>query len=79
MSLIIRKARLEDYESLIKIYYEVDELHLNSHPELFKRSGENSWEIEYVNTLIHDENKGLFVAEKDSEIIGFAECLIINY
>ena len=72
----IRKACLEDYKSLCTVYDELDSLYLQNHPELFKKPLISSRDESDIKNLIEDPNRVLFVAEYNSEIIGFADCFI---
>lgn len=72
----IRKARIEDYFSLCSVYDELDSLHLQNHPELFKKPLISSRDESDIKNIIEDSNRELFVAEYNFEIIGFTECFI---
>ncbi|MGL4538392.1 MAG: GNAT family N-acetyltransferase [Cetobacterium sp.] len=72
----IRKACIEDYTSLCSVYDELDSLHLQNHPELFKKPLISSRDESDIKNIIEDPNRELFVAEYNSEIIGFTECFI---
>lgn len=74
----IRKATLDDYAGLLELYSELDELHRNNYSELFRRPKGVARSIEYINNLIHDNDKALFIAEVDYIIIGLAECLVMR-
>ncbi|MDY0235983.1 MAG: GNAT family N-acetyltransferase [Gudongella sp.] len=78
MDILIRKAILNDYEELCLIYKEIDELHRLNHPELFIEANDYSRAKEYISEIINDDSKALFVAETESKIVGFAECLILK-
>lgn len=76
MDVKIREAAHGDYQSLCKIYEELDEFHRLNHPELFVKPEDCARTTDYIDEIIDSDGKVLFVAEIDSEIVGFAECYI---
>lgn len=76
MDIIIRTVKLEDTESINVLYKEVDELHLEKYPELFKKPEEEGRPIEYIKSIIETSYREIFVAERDKEIIGMAEVMV---
>lgn len=78
MNITIRNANIDDYEDLCLIYEELDELHRINHPELFIKPSDCARAKEYINEVINDNRKGLFVAETESKVVGFAECYTMN-
>lgn len=76
MTFMTRKARIADYEELLGIYTEVDELHRTNHPELFKKPEDGARARSYIEENLSNESKVLFVAETAGTIVGFAECYI---
>lgn len=76
MDIKIREAVFEDYEGLCEVYAELDEQHRLIHPELFIKPAVYGRAKEYITEMIKDNNKALFVAEVDSQVVGFAECYI---
>lgn len=76
MSVLIRKATMEDYTGLCSIYSELDEFHRENHPELFVKPPIAGRTREYIAELIQDDDKLLLAAEKDHEIVGLLECCI---
>jgi diamine N-acetyltransferase len=76
VNITIRAAEILDFEQMLEIYKELDEIHRLEHPELFKEPEGDSRPLEYVKNQIKDENKYLVVAELKNKIIGFAECFI---
>lgn len=73
MSVIIRKATMEDYMGLCTIYSELDEFHRESHPELFVQPQIPGRTREYIAELIQNDDALLLAAEKDHEIVGLLE------
>jgi diamine N-acetyltransferase len=78
MNITIRNATIEDYEDLCLVYEELDELHRINHPELFIKPCDCARAKEYINEIINDDSKALFVAEVESKAVGFAECFTIK-
>ena len=78
MDRIIREVIINDYEDLCKVFEELDEYHRVNHPEIFIKPDDYARAKEYISEIIDDNNKALFVAEIESEIIGFAECCILQ-
>lgn len=78
MDILIRKASINDYEGLCLIYEEIDEIHRINHSEIFIKPSDYARAKEYINEIINDDSKVLFVAEVESNIVGFAECLTVK-
>jgi len=76
MKVNIRKASVEDYDSLCSTFDEVDALHRNNLPHIFKKSDGPVREHDYYLGLISDDNVGLFVAESDGDVVGFVHVII---
>ena len=71
MAVMIRRATAQDYEALCKIIEEVDVLHREALPHIFRESGGPVRERVYMLGLLADEDHGLFVAEVDGQVAGF--------
>ncbi|SKA92963.1 N-acetylglutamate synthase, GNAT family [Caloramator quimbayensis] len=78
MDVLIREAIIEDYKNLSEIYEELDEYHRLNHPELFVKPNKIPRDKSYIQNIISDERKALFVAEIESKIVGLAECYILK-
>lgn len=78
MDIIVRTVKLEDFEKINILYKEVDDLHIEKYPELFKVPDIEGRDIEYIKEIIENPYKEIFIAEKDSEIVGLAEILIVK-
>ncbi len=76
MSIVIRKATMDDYIGLCFIYSELDEFHRESHQELFDKPRIAGRTQEYISELINSDNTLLLAAEKDHEIVGLLEICI---
>lgn len=70
----IRKATEDDIPIIEKLLYEVHKVHSDARPDLFKASAKK-YTNEELKTILHDENKPVFVAEKDKIVVGYAFCV----
>ena len=70
----IRKATEDDIPIIEKLLYEVHKVHSDARPDLFK-AGAKKYTNEELKTILHDENKPVFVAEKDKIVVGYAFCV----
>ena len=78
MKVNIRKASAEDYNPLCELFDEIDSLHRDNLPKIFKRPDGPARELDYFMGLISGENIGLFVAEVEGNIVGFVHTIIID-
>ena len=76
MDFVIREAKEQDYEELLKIFDEGDLLHIKALPQIFKKVDEPSRSRDYISSIIGDENAGIFLAESGNQIIGFIVVVI---
>lgn len=70
MEFLVREATEQDYEGLSDILAEVDAMHSEALPHIFVTPEEPARSKEYFSDTITDENTALFIAEKDSQVIG---------
>jgi diamine N-acetyltransferase len=70
MNISIRNANQNDYESLLPLFKQIHELHVNIRPDLYR---ENSTPVgqEYFGSQLADVKQAIFVATKGNEIVGF--------
>jgi diamine N-acetyltransferase len=73
---ILRPAEPRDYEALCGLFDEVDRLHREELPWLFRRSEGAIREREYVLGLMQDESVLLVVAEADGKLAGLAHAFV---
>ncbi len=78
MGVQIRRATAEDYEALCRLFDEVDALHRDHLPELFRKPDGPVREPAYFLGLVADESVGLFVAEAGDRLVGFVCAAIKN-
>lgn len=65
----IREANQGDYEGLCEIFAEGDSFHHKALPHVFREPDETA-RMDYISSIIRDENAALFVAESAGQIIG---------
>jgi len=76
MDLSIREAHIGDYEELCEIFMEVDTLHGEALPHLFRAPNGPVRTKEYISGVIGDENAALFVAQSEGEIVGLVQVFV---
>lgn len=76
MTISVRTATTNDYDTVCELFDEVDALHRDNLPHLFQKPRGSAREQEYFSGLIADENIGLFVAEADGKLAGFVHAII---
>lgn len=65
---MIRKVEEKDYEQLVKLVYQVHELHYQNRPDIYVDG--NPLPIEYFESMINDENALNFVYVENNNILG---------
>ena len=73
--ILIRKAKLDDFENIHKIFLQVHELHLKSREDIFKDNTDPMNYNDFKDGLLNTE-KLYFVAELKSNIVGICLCSI---
>ncbi|MBU0492937.1 MAG: GNAT family N-acetyltransferase [Chloroflexi bacterium] len=76
MDLTIRQATLEDYEALCALLAQVDTLHGQALPHVFRAPGGPSRSREFIASIITNEHAALLVAEHDGQIVGCIDVII---
>jgi ribosomal protein S18 acetylase RimI-like enzyme len=76
MEVVIRAVTARDYDALCAIIDEADRLHRERLPHLFQQASGTVREREYILALIADEDHGLFLAEAEGQVVGFAHAVI---
>jgi ribosomal protein S18 acetylase RimI-like enzyme len=76
MEIIIRRAVEADYEQLCLLWDEVDRLHRQRLPAIFRRPDGPVREWAYFAGLLTDENVGLFLAQAEGELLGFIHVVV---
>ena len=76
MNFSIRETSQIDYERLRELFAELDRMHRDALPGVFRESGGASRSEEYISNIISNKDACLFVAEQCDQIIGFAQAFI---
>lgn len=76
MEVTIRRATAQDYEALCEIIGEVDALHREALPHLFRAPGGPARERIYLLGLLADDDHGLFVAEIEGQAAGYVHVAV---
>ena len=71
MDLIIKKANIEDYDKINKLYWQSDCFHYNNEPYIYEKTEEGCRTKEYIESLLNEEKNILIALETEKEIIGF--------
>lgn len=70
----IRRAAESDINLINKLLYEVHKIHSDLRPDLFK-AGAKKYDDTELKTIIADNSRPIFVAEKAGSILGYAFCV----
>jgi GNAT superfamily N-acetyltransferase len=70
IEITIRQATGDDYEALCALLEEVDALHREQVPQVFRRPAGPVRERDYIDGLLADESAGLFLALADGRPAG---------
>jgi ribosomal protein S18 acetylase RimI-like enzyme len=76
MEITIRPAVAQDYDELCQLMGEVDALHRDHLPHIFRRPGGPAREQAYIRGLISNREAGLLVAEVDGQLVGFVSLVL---
>jgi diamine N-acetyltransferase len=71
MSVGVRLASRSDYEQLLPIYADVDELHLRNLSQVFQKPEESLRSEEYFDRILDSADAAIFVAVHSEDIVGF--------
>lgn len=73
-ALSIRRATESDIDAIDQLLYEVNQIHSDLRPDLFKPGGKKYGDDE-LKRIIADDGRPIFVAEKAGNILGYAFCV----
>jgi shikimate dehydrogenase len=76
MKFSIRQATLDDYDPMSEVLAEVDALHREALPHVYRDPGGPARSREYIASIIEDENAALLVAARPDQVIGLIHVLI---
>ena len=72
--MLIRRATDNDLNKINDLLQQVLTVHHNGRPDLFK-SGTKKYTDDELLQIIADDNRPIFVAENDNEVVGYAFCV----
>jgi ribosomal protein S18 acetylase RimI-like enzyme len=70
MQISTREATINDYEGLCELFAEVDTLHREALPHIYRQPDGPARPREFIHGIISDENAALLVAERDHVLVG---------
>ncbi len=70
----IRKATINDLQKINTLLYEVQKVHSDARPDLFK-SGAKKYTDEQLKNIFTNDKTPVFVFEKDGTVLGYAFCI----
>jgi ribosomal protein S18 acetylase RimI-like enzyme len=71
VDLITRQALPADYKALLPLFNQMDALHRENHPEMFKKPERKPREKQYYLDLLSKDEVGFFLAQNNDRVIGF--------
>ena len=76
--MMVRRATEEDIPALDRLLIEVNRIHAKLRPDLF-RDGRKKYTDEEILALLKDEDRPIFVFEKEEKILGYAFCIVLDH
>ncbi len=74
----LRNAENKDIPRLGELLLQVLEVHHSARPDLFK-SGATKYTNAELFEILKDENRPIFVAEENGQVVGYAFCILVQY
>lgn len=75
----IRRANQKDIPGLFRLLFQVNDVHHQGRPDLFKKGGRKYTENELIQ-ILSDDQKPVFVATDGSDqVLGYAFCVFIQH
>lgn len=71
----IRRAKESDINGILKLLSQVLEVHAAIRPDLFI-TGKTKYTAEELSKLVKDDERPIYVAVDETEVIGYAFCMI---
>jgi ribosomal protein S18 acetylase RimI-like enzyme len=75
-ALTLRRATPEDYDGLCALMQEVNEVHRQHHPQIFRKPAGPIWEKETLLNSLRDDRAAVFVADIEGHLMGFVHVLV---
>ena len=79
MKATIRFANAQDYVPLLDLFELVDTFHRENLPTIFQKPAGPARDQDYFESLLLDQENGLFIAEVEDEIAGFILAILHDY
>ena len=71
---MIRRAKNADIDRLNALLYQVQQLHADGRPDIFK-NGAKKYTTEELKAIIADDMTPIYVDEEDGTVVGYAFCI----
>ena len=71
---VIRKATTSDIKKIDKLLYEVQKIHSDTRPDLF-RPGAKKYTDEQLKIILENDQTPVFVFDNDGDILGYVFCI----
>ena len=71
---MIRRAKYTDIDRMNVLLYQVQQLHADGRPDIFK-NGAKKYTTEELKAIIADDMTPIFVYEEDGMVMGYAFCI----
>lgn len=75
---MIRRAQEKDTKDILKLLVQVDMVHHNGRPDLFKGPA-TKYTAEQLSAMYSDDSHPIFVFEKDDSVAGYAFCIFTQH
>lgn len=75
---MIRRAQEKDTKDILKLLVQVDMVHHNGRPDLFKGPA-TKYTAEQLSAIYTDDSRPIFVFEKDDSVAGYAFCIFTQH
>ena len=72
--LLIRRATEADLEVIVKLLFQVQKVHSDVRPDLF-RAGNRKYTDEEIKQILLDDTRPVFVAEQNGQVLGYCFCI----
>ena len=79
MDVTVRKATLQDFEAICRLYNQCDLLHHRERPQEFKHVEPSVRKRDYIEELIEGDDSCLHVATLNAEVVGLVDSRIKDF
>ena len=74
----IRQAVIGDHLLLSMLSMDVQHLHVEAHPDVFKRPQSNDYAASFFEEMLVDPTLTIFIAEEDVNAVGYFLCKLVE-